>query len=678
MSFKHTTLLITLIYPVLLIAQDNSVNRELENIIESIVEDIEEESDAAYILETLERLAENPVNINSASFHQLTEIPFLNEMQIKNLLEYRKQSGQLYSTYELIAIDGFSRSIAEKIEPFISFGEEDRIPGHSSGFLKNGKHELFLRTMTLIQDQAGFLPRSDGTIPFEGNKYRYYSRYKFTAGENISAGFTTEKDPGEAFFKGSNRYGFDFYSGHLNFKINSLIEKVFIGDYIVRAGQGLVLWHGFSTGKSAGIQNNSKSNQGISSYTSTDENQFFRGIATKLKMGKATLNLFCSNKKTDANIDNSDSTNIFFTSLQNSGYHRTPSEIANKNSVNDINAGIYGSMMFTNLRIGTTVLIRKFEFPFYPAEQIYNIHRLQGNSNFIAGGDYFFSKNKLQLFGEVAISKSKGMALLQGALANLHDQLQFSLIFRHYDKNYNSLWASAFSEATSIRDETGLYAGLNILPAKFVTLTAYTDIFKSQWIGYTTAAPLTGYDFQIEANCHISKKADLLLRYKNKKKDKKLNDGMLNINSAEEYKKTRLHFQFNPSKTITLKTRLEHVIYKMNNKERGLMAFQDIQFSLKKTPLNISARVAWFNTESYNSRIYAYENDLLYTFSMPAYYDNGFRTYLNVKYKLIKNIEIWFKIANTTLNDTESTGSGYNKIMGNKKSEVKFQLRLKI
>jgi hypothetical protein len=116
----------------------------------------------------------------------------------------------------------------------------------------------------------------------------------------------------------------------------------------------------------------------------------------------------------------------------------------------------------------------------------------------------------------------------------------------------------------------------------------------------------------------------------------------------------------------------------MNNKEIGLMAFQDIQFSPKKTPLNISARVAWFNTESYNSRIYAYENDLLYTFSMPAYYDNGFRTYLNVKYKLIKNIEIWFKIANTTLNDTESTGSGYNKIMGNKKSEVKFQLRLKI
>ncbi len=230
----------------------------------------------------------------------------------------------------------------------------------------------------------------------------------------------------------------------------------------------------------------------------------------------------------------------------------------------------------------------------------------------------------------------------------------------------------------SFNAESLLITGLNILPAKFVTVTAYTDIFKSQWIGYTTAAPLAGYDFQIEANCHISKKADLLLRYKNKKKDKKLNDGMLNINSAEEYKKTRLHFQFNPSKTITLKTRLEHVIYKMNNKERGLMAFQDIQFSPKKTPLNISARVAWFNTESYNSRIYAYENDLLYTFSMPAYYDNGFRTYLNVKYKLIKNIEIWFKIANTTLNDTESTGSGYNKIMGNKKSEVKFQLRLKI
>ncbi len=63
------------------------------------------------------------------------------------------------------------------------------------------------------------------------------------------------------------------------------------------------------------------------------------------------------------------------------------------------------------------------------------------------------------------------------------------------------------------------------------------------------------------------------------------------------------------------------------------MIFQDIQYSPRSFPLNLSARIAWFNTESYSSRIYAYENDLLYTFSVPAF-GKGLRNYLNLKYKI--------------------------------------------
>jgi hypothetical protein len=660
----------------LITAQNNTLNTEIETIIESIIEDIEDGADAAYLPETLEELAENPVNINSAGITRLSAIPFLNEIQIHNLLEYRKSFGPIYSIYEILAVEGFSRPTAEKIEPFIYFGEEDKIPGKAPGIFKYGKSELFLRTMTLIQDPSGYLPRSDGTIPFEGNKYRYYSRYRFKADDKVSFGFTAEKDPGEPFFRGVNKYGFDFYSAHLSLKLNSL--KLIIGDYTLRAGQGLVVWQGFSTGKSAAIQNISKSNQGINPYTSTDENRFFRGMGTEFKKGKTTFGIFFSNKKNDANIEYSDSTDLFFTSLQNSGYHRTQNEIADKNSIKDLNTGISTSVRFTNLRIGATLLFRKFDLPFLPASQIYNIHRLHGNSNLVAGGDYFYCKDKYQLFGEAAISKSKGTAFLQGALANLHDQLRFSLLFRHYDKNYNSLWASAFSEASSARDETGLYAGIHILPVKFVTLTAYTDLFRSEWVSYTTAAPSEGYDLQIQADCRITNNTDLYIRYKNKKKGKKYNNGTVNINSSEQYKKTRLHFQYCPSKILTLKTRFEHVAYQMNNKENGWMVFQDIQLSLRKIPLNLSTRLAFFNTESYNTRIYAYENDLLYTFSIPAYYDKGLRSYINMKFKLSKNIEIWLKAANTTINNAESIGSGYNEIAGNKKSEVKFQLRLKI
>jgi len=107
-----------------------------------------------------------------------------------------------------------------------------------------------------------------------------------------------------------------------------------------------------------------------------------------------------------------------------------------------------------------------------------------------------------------------------------------------------------------------------------------------------------------------------------------------------------------------------------------MLLFQDILFT-PNIPVKGSFRVAWFNTDSYNARIYAYENDLLYTFSIPAYYGKGFRTYLNLRYPVSKRIDFWFKIANTSWNDRKTSGSGYNKIDGNNKTELKFQLRLK-
>jgi hypothetical protein len=113
-------------------------------------------------------------------------------------------------------------------------------------------------------------------------------------------------------------------------------------------------------------------------------------------------------------------------------------------------------------------------------------------------------------------------------------------------------------------------------------------------------------------------------------------------------------------------------------KENGYMIFQDIQYSPIKIPLKISGRLAWFSTDSYNSRIYAYENDLLYTFSIPAFYGKGFRTYINLNYKIAKNLDFWFKAGNTLWNDRDVISSGYNEIQGNNKTELKFQLRLKI
>ncbi|WP_372948750.1 ComEA family DNA-binding protein [Mariniphaga sp.] len=675
---KHTALFLLTAFPFYVWAQTPESAVQLEAIIESILEELGEETDAALIMEDLEGFANNPLNINATTREQLSRLHLLDDIQIQKLLNYLKEFGPALSIYELNTIDGFSPELLMKIEPFIWFGPKEEKTRSVPEMLKYGRHELLARTLGTLQKPQGYKERDDSTTPYEGNRARYYTRYRFQSGDNISAGITAEKDPGEAFFSGSNKQGFDFYSAHLSLKVSPVIENITVGDFVVRSGQGLVLWQGFAIGKSLNSLNISKTNQGVRAYTSTDENQFFRGASTTLKLGDARVSLFYSQKNSDGNLAYSDSLGNYFTSLQTSGYHRTQSEIEDKNSVNDLNVGAVASWSFQNLKIGATVLYRQFNMPFIRSDQLYNRFRFSGKENMVAGADYLYSKGKYQLFGEVAVSKSKGKAILQGATAHLHDRIQFSGLFRHFDKNYHAMWATPFSEVSSAANETGLYLGTRILPVRFVTLSAYSDFYRSEWINFTTAGPSTGWDVLAQADFRFSKKVQFYLRYKNEEKEQKFRVEEKYEDLPEQFRKSRLHFQYNPSDIITLKTRLEHVFYKGLESENGWMVFQDVQYSPGKIPLNLSARLAYFNTESYNSRIYAYENDLLYTFAVPAFFGKGFRTYLNLKYKISQNAEIWFKLANTLQGGAELISSGYNEIAGNQKTELKFQLRLKM
>lgn len=658
-------------------AQEKDHAKIIESIIESHVDKIDEQTDVALIIEDLEGFIENPLNINSTNFSELSRLYVLNDVQINKLLEYLNVYGPAYSIFELKTIDGFTPDLLMKIEPFIWFGprEETKLKGE---FFKYGKNQLLLRTTGTVQDAYGYIAGEDGTTPYEGNSFRYYTRYKYETRDNLSAGFTAEKDPGESFFAGSNKQGFDFYSAHVSININSTFENISVGDFLVRAGQGLVLWQGYTSGKSENVLGISKTNQGIRPSTAVDENLFFRGAATTLKFGKARLSVFYSQKNDDGNIAGTDSTGFFITSLQTSGYHRTTSEISDKNTVKNTNYGGLFSWNFSNLKIGATFVRQQLNLPLIPTSQLYNHFRFSGSDNITGGIDYTFNKGKYQLFGEAAMSKSKGKAIVQGAVINLNDQLSFSALYRHFDKNYQSLWANTFAEGSNISSESGIYFGTRVLPVKFVTLSAYSDFYSSPWINYSTAAPSNGWDILAQADFDLPGKTEFYFRFKNEEKEVKFIQNERYVNLPEQTRKLRFHFNYYVSEKITLKTRIEHVFYKGLEKENGFVVFQDIQYQPGKPDLNISARFAWFKTDSYNSRIYAYENDLLYTFSIPAYYGEGFRTYLNLNYKITKNIDFWLKIANTTWNDREIISSGYNEIQGNNKTDIKLQLRLKM
>jgi len=80
---------------------------------------------------------------------------------------------------------------------------------------------------------------------------------------------------------------------------------------------------------------------------------------------------------------------------------------------------------------------------------------------------------------------------------------------------------------------------------------------------------------------------------------------------------------------------------------------------------------------NYDNRLYSYEKDVLYAFSIPMYFGLGSRYYLNVKYELTNRLSFWFKIAQTVYADErELMSSGNETIMGNRKTDMRLMMKL--
>ena len=231
---------------------------------------------------------------------------------------------KLISIFELQAIPSFDLNTIYNILPFVKVtGDIEDFHVPLGKLLIKGQHQIFLRYTQQFPHKKGFTDKESASH-FEGDPTKLYLRYKYNYSNKLSYGITAEKDAGEEFFKGNNKQGFDFYSGHLFFKTNTIFKKVALGDYQLKLGQGLLIWTGFGTGKSSFTMNVKKTGSSIKPYTSVDEYRFFRGATTEIEVGNLSITPFVSIKQVDANVSFSDSTEreIETLSLQTFGLHR--------------------------------------------------------------------------------------------------------------------------------------------------------------------------------------------------------------------------------------------------------------------------------------------------------------------------------------------------------------------
>lgn len=659
----------------------------IEEALELHAETLEEEYDYTDLFAELEYLIYNPIPINIATHDQIRQLFFLNDIQINNLLQYIRDYGKIVTIYELAYIDGFDRQVIEMLLPLITLKEEvSRIQITPRQALRFGKNQLFVRYHQLLETQQGFLPIDDSVLQqnpnqrYKGSPYRFYTRYAYNYRNRLRWGFTAEKDPGEEFFKGSQKQGFDFYSGFFYMKGDGVLRDIVIGDYHLQFGQGLTLWSTFTFGKSADIAAIRKIQRGLRPNTSVNENQFFRGSAVTLGHQRFTFTAFGSRKNVDATVALTDSLTgkvLEVSALQYTGLHRTPREMENRRSLGETVYGGRASYTGARFQAGATYYRMEFDASLEPTQRLYNRHYFRGTENQVVGADLLYLFRGGQFFGEMSRSASGGMAILAGGSLFPSSRLVLSGIYRKYDNDYQNLYNAPFAESSNAMGEEGIFLGMMLLVSPKVTFTGYTDLFRFNWLRFRVDAPSQGKEYLGEFTYHLSRTVEMRLRYRYKQRERNISsDAFMPVLEPYEKQNIRFHIQYQVNRNLTLRNRVEWVLNTSNGKNprHGYMMYQDVIWR-PRTQWAFSARYALFDTDTFDERIYAYENDVLYAFSVPAYYYRGSRTYLLIRYQASRKLDFWFRLSQTWFASESSLGSGLDMIDGNTRTEVKAQIR---
>lgn len=666
-------------------------NFNLESFVEELFNAQEAEIPYEDFYESLLLLYQNPLNLNKVSNERLKNTYILSISQIESLQAYILKNGKLITLYELQVIEGFDYLTIQKLLPFVVVNAKE-IDKDDRPLLKRMISErnnyLITRYKQVIEKRKGYTTsNSPNDTRYEGSPAQIYFRYRVSKPGDFSFGFTAEKDPGEAVIwdNKTKRYGMDYWSFHFMLERQGKFRRVIIGDFQLQFGQGLLFGAGFSVGKgSETINTVQRTSLGIRPYSSVLESGFMRGAAATYSLNeKINITAFFSRLKQDANVKTAIESNVqedFFSAIQTSGFHRTSIEIFNKRRITESLNGI--NIDYSPLRqlsIGSIIALSQFDFPLIPGNKPYQFFEFKGKTN-INGAVYGnYNWRGYSLFGEVAISKSGGMGGIMGLVKNLTSRLEIAFIIRSYEKKFHSFRGTAFGENSRNINENGVYWGFKYTLNRKLQLTAYYDYFNFPWLKHRVNQPSNGQDYLLRVNYHPHSNVKIYVQIRKKTK------GLNTLNSEKgrtlvlpaTKRLYLISLDFIASEELSLKSRIQSSNFSIDkSKTSGIAFIQDFNFRVPNW--SFSSRIAIFDTEGGENRQYAYERDVLYSFSIPAYSGRGIRNYLLVQYKIGRKVDVWARIARTTYYDRYVIGNALEAIDGDKLTEIKLQLRYKL
>ncbi len=556
--------------------------------------DIEGETSEEFI-ELLERLEENPLDVNSAARDELLSIPYIDEKIVDDIIIEREKRGGFVNKESLKNL--IPDILFTKIERYIRV-EAPRVVGE-----------------VLPAPQTRLRVRMERKRPFDedapGNPLKFYTRTLIDHGR-FRGCFLTEKDAGEKYYT-------DFIVLGLEFKKIGLLENLILGYYGLDFGERLVLGSPVLTFKGYPYSTRRK---GIFLYTITGENTYKRGVALQSRnFGPFSLSLFYSY----ATLDAGDGDSIYYTY---SADHTTSASVEKKDRAKEM---LYGGHLSFSRDFGYLGLT-------YYRSSDYDKEGEEVRSYSPLSANLCLKSNRLALFGEIAYSTD--IAALCGVKVK-SDRFIWDVVYRYLPMSFFSPHSSPFSDkrisSYGVLNDKGVYSSITYRPLPKTELIIYGD--HMEW--EDDPLPGKGNEYRIIAKRRIRNEFEALASYKYKSKQDDI---------ARFF---RFDLDIDPLKEIGLRLRAEWAME--NDSLCGQLVFGDLSIR-PFAELSLNFRYIIFDSDLSRFRFTEYEAGLPGVMGNTFITGHGKRGYFVIRYRPIRALQLSLKYEETL--DTSAKFSG--------------------
>ncbi len=585
--------------------------------------------------EQLSQWLQEPLNLNEASMDQLLQLPGMDNIRAHQLTEYRRLVRTIRSKYELIDLKHWDIQFIRTVEPYITIAPLQHRKNLLYGYWK---HELIIRSKSVIEKPLG---AREGE--YLGSAPNQYLRYTGSKGRRILWGIAAEKDTWEPLYhKGKWR---SHRSGFLQFTPQwAGINTVLVGSFRLSIGQGLVFNDGFRP--SAGPQIRNTGIIQLRGHASSNESNFQNGIFIRGSLRQIHYGLWNSTTQRSMRYDTLSQS---FVTWYSDGLMRTEGRNAFFNNSKEGRIGGFLQYQSRAFQIVSALERRSWSWEYQE-----NSRPLLSIQNWTTAFVYRNSWGSIR----TEYAHSEGRKAIETELLLIPDD------------QWKIRWVNGFVQTHRQRTVPNFAQSIRDFQGRISTLECFWNPFPNQHLYLRLANSVHRRDAAPGSEVLVQKRWSAQHRYE-------LRSGLsirTDIQYDQQEQRTQFRFQFRKKQDrFQLTLRGQWNLSKMGE---GSLAFVDYQSTIGENS-RLYARFSLFRTTDFNHRLYVYENDVLYAFSVPAFHGNGHRIYLMIKMNLGVHT-FWIKAARTTLWDEKSTGSQLEERIGPNRSEITAQYKLRL